>query len=79
MSDLCTSDCAYRLSLWCPIHETDRLSENVEDLARDLCDTYYLTVHPHHKMCDAYSKISKKTRKHWRAQATLLLEKGWRQ
>ncbi len=55
-------------------HEVD-----VEDLARDICDTYYLTVdpRPERMMGDAYSKITEKTREHWRAQAALLLEKGW--
>lgn len=50
----------------------------IEQLARDLCDTYYLTVDPKNKMSDAYSKVSEKTREHWRAQAALLIERGWR-
>lgn len=60
---------------------TRRVSREVdtEDLARDLCDTYYLTVNPRPEwmMQFAYDKISETTRVHWRAQAALLLEKGW--
>lgn len=49
----------------------------VETLARDICDTYYLTVDPNNIMFDAFGKITEKTRNHWRAQAALLIEKGW--
>lgn len=49
----------------------------VETLARDICDTYYLTVDPNNIMADAFGKITEKTRSHWRAQAALLIEKGW--
>jgi DNA-binding transcriptional regulator PaaX len=53
------------------------IETRIETLARDLCDTYYLSVDPWRRMTDAYSKISEKTREHWRAQAELLLQRGW--
>lgn len=49
----------------------------MEAMARDLCDTYYLTVDPDRPMVDAYDKITEATRDHWRAQADVLLAKGW--
>ena len=49
-----------------------------EAMARELCDTYYLTVDPKRPMSDAFDKISEKTRNHWRAQAILLRMLGWR-
>lgn len=52
-------------------------ARRIEDLARDLCDTYYLTVDPARPMTDAFDKITEPTRVHWRAQAALLIEKGW--
>ena len=57
------------------------VDEEVESLAQALCDTYYLTVNmaPEWQMWDAWLKITEKTREHWRAQAVLLIEKGWRQ
>jgi hypothetical protein len=58
---------------------TDRVptDDAVETLARELCDTYYLTVDPNNIMADAFGKITEKTRSHWRAQAALLIERGW--
>lgn len=52
--------------------------KQVEKLARDLCDTFYLTVDPKRPMINAYDKITEKTREHWRAQAKILMEIGWR-
>jgi hypothetical protein len=51
----------------------------IEYLAIDLCNTYYLTVdpRPERMMRDAYSKITEKTREHWRNQAAMLLGRGW--
>lgn len=63
-----------------PINLINYHISRVEGLARELCDTYYLTVdpRPERKMTDAYTKITEKTRDHWRAQASLLIERGWR-
>lgn len=55
-----------------------RVEEQDEVLARELCDTYYLTVDPDRKMSNAYDKITEATRVHWRAQARLLRMRGWR-
>lgn len=55
-----------------------RIEAEIEVLARELCDTYYLTVDPERKMVWAYDKISGKTRVHWRAQARLLIRRGWK-
>jgi hypothetical protein len=52
-------------------------SDALETLAKELCDTYYLTVDPNNIMVDAFGKITEKTRSHWRAQAALLIERGW--
>lgn len=59
------------------IRET--VERNIENMARDLCDTYYLSVNtaPDMMMRDAYSKITEETRQHWRAHAVLLQQKGW--
>jgi hypothetical protein len=58
--------------------DNDRMIDvHVESLARDLCDTYYLTVDVRNPMREAFSKITEKTRDHWRAQAGMLIEKGW--
>lgn len=56
-----------------------RVEEEIEVLARELCDTYYLTVdpRPERKMRDAYDKITEQTRVHWRAQARLMRSRGW--
>jgi hypothetical protein len=48
------------------------VDEEIEVLARELCDTYYLTVDPDRQMSDAYDKITEATRVHWRAQARLM-------
>ena len=55
-----------------------RVEAEIEVLARELCDTYYLTVDPERKMSDAYDKITERTRVHWRAQARLLRMRGWK-
>jgi len=54
-----------------------RVDAEIEVLARELCDTYYLTVDPDNKMRDAYDKISERTRVHWRAQARMMRSRGW--
>ncbi len=53
------------------------IDTQIEALARDICDTYYLTVDPDNIMVDAFGKITEKTRDHWRRQAELLIKKGW--
>jgi hypothetical protein len=55
-----------------------KVEVNIEVLARELCDTYYLTVDPDRPMSDAYDKITEETRVHWRAQARLMRRRGWR-
>ena len=52
--------------------------DRVESLARDLCDSYYMTVDTSRPMSNAFDKISEQTRKHWRAQAVMLIEMGWK-
>lgn len=57
-------------------YDEDDYEANVELLARELCDTYYLTVDPERMMQNAYDKISEATREHWRAQARLMMDRG---
>ena len=56
----------------------DEIKEEIEVLARELCDTYYLTVDPERTMSDAYDKITEVTRRHWRAQARMMRSRGWK-
>jgi hypothetical protein len=52
--------------------------DRVEALARDICNTYYLTVDPLRPMVNAFDKITEKTREHWRNQARAMLNLGYR-
>lgn len=54
------------------------LADEVERLARDLCDSYYLTVDPERPLVNAFDKVTEKTRGHWRAQALQMMDWGWR-
>jgi hypothetical protein len=56
----------------------DFTTEYVTQLAQELCDTWYLTVDPKRPMRDAWNKISLRTQQHWKAQALMLMERGWR-
>lgn len=59
---------------------TDAEQQGIEELAAELCNTYYMTVdsRPERQSPLMYDKITEKTRDHWRAQARLLRAKGWR-
>lgn len=57
--------------------EQDVRPSRVEELARELCDTWYLTVDPNRPMFNAWEKIARRTQQHWIAQADLLVARGW--